>query len=261
MVDEFTVFADLWVNLTIDWERILTFRRMGMLGLDSATSSLEASNMRFVKADLISGDFKHLLKDPEEFARSGKDDFLIKAMTQLAAGNFERSLNAASLVFAHSILDSALHDCLRIMAMASIDSWMPFVEGKKIALSEVQSKSRTAILKEAVEAEIERLERESLLKKVDRLFQLCKPKKQVYLTNGFRFDRDKLERLDKLRHDIVHAPGEHHEFPDLTSDLEFLQRSGLHCAVMISESSHAGLNTEEVVAALRRRGKSATETR
>jgi hypothetical protein len=213
MEDDFTRFADVWIKLTTDWNRILTFRRMGRLGLESATAKLHASNVQFVQHELVSGDFKHLLKDPDAFVREGHDSTLITAMTEGTVGSFEESLDSAALVFAHSILDSAVLDCLWISAFSAPRDWMEFVGKRSIPLSEVETKSPAEHIKTAVSGELDRLERESLLKKVDRLFQLCKPKKQTYLTNGFKFDRDRLKRLDALRHAIVHTPESGVSFP------------------------------------------------
>jgi hypothetical protein len=255
MEDDFTKFAEVWIKLTTDWERILTFHRMGMLGLETATAKVHASNVQFVQ-QLVSGDFNHLLKNPDAFVREGHDSTLIKAMTEGAVGNFEESLDAAALVFAHSILDSAVHDCLWISAFSAPRDGMEFVGKRSIPLSELETKSPAEHLKAAVSSELDRLERESLLKKVDRLFQLCKPKKQTYLTNGFRFDRDRLQRLDALRHAIVHAPGMRRQFAELADDLEFLRKSGLHLLVMLSETYVAGLNTQELLAAYQRRNSS-----
>lgn len=261
MEDDFTKFADVWIKLTTDWERILTFRRMGILGLESATAKLYASNVQFVQDELVSGDFKHLLKNPDAFVREGHDSALIKAMTEGAAGSFEQSLDSAALVFAHSILDAAVHDCLWISAFSAPRDWMEFVGKRSILLSELETRSPAEHLTVAVSGELDRLERESLLKKVDRLFQLCKPKKQTYLTNGFRFDRDRLEKLDALRHAIVHTPGRRRQFPELADDLDFLRKSGLHLVVMLSETYVAGLNTQELLTAYQRRNSSDAGTR
>jgi hypothetical protein len=261
MEDDFQRFADIWIKLTTDWNRILTFRRMGMLGLESATAKLHASHVQFVKHELVSGDFKHLLKNPDAFVREGHDSTLIKAMTEDAVGSFEQALDSAALVFAHSILDSAVHDCLWISAFSASRDWVEFVGKRSIPLSEVETKSPAEHIKIAVSGELDRLERESLLKKVDRLFQLCRPKKQTYLTNGFKFDRDRLERLDTLRHAIVHAPGKLRQFSSVADDLEFLRKSGLHLLVMLSETYEAGLNTQELLAAYQRRNSSDAGTR
>lgn len=253
MEDEFTILADVWIKLTGDLERVISFNNMGRLGLVSATAQVQANNIVFIEQGLKSDDFKHFLKDPEVFFRDGHDKALIQAMTQKAVGSFKQSLDAASLVFAHSILDAALHDCLRISALAAPEDWMQFVGKRNVALNEIGKKSNTEHLREAIAGELDRLERESLLKKVDRLFQLCKPKKHIYLTNGFRFDRDRLKELDNLRHAIVHAPEYELQFSRLLEDLDFLRKSGLHIAVMIAETYNAGLNGQEIVAAYRRR--------
>ena len=165
MEDDFQRFADIWIKLTTDWNLILTFRRIGMLGLESATAKLHASHVQFVQHELVSGDFKHLLKNPDAFVREGHDSTLIKAMTEDAVGSFEQALDSAALVFAHSILDSAVHDCLWISAFSAPRDWVEFVDKRSIPLSEVETKSPAEHIKIAVSGELDRLERESLLKR------------------------------------------------------------------------------------------------
>lgn len=256
MEDDFTRFADVWIKLTTDWARVLTFRRMGILGLASAAVKIHSSNVQFVKNELVAGDLRHLLKDPGKFVNEGHDEALIRVMTDGAVGTFEESLDSAAIVFAHSILDAAVQDCLWISAFSAPHEWIEYVGERRIRLSELSTRSHAEHLKIAISVELDRLERKSLLKKVDRLFQLCKPKKQVYLTNGFRFDRDRLEKLDELRHTIVHNPGWSRNLSKVDDDLEFLRRSGLHLVVMISETYPAGLNTKELFAAYQRRNSS-----
>jgi hypothetical protein len=253
MEDEFTIFADVWIKLTGDFERVLSFHKMGRIGLASASAHVHAYNFYMVMSD----DFKHMLKDPKAFFRDDCDKTLIKEMTQSTARSFKQSLDAASLIFAHSILDAALFDCLRISALAAPEEWMQFLGKRTVALNELGEKTRAEHLREAIKRELNQFERESLLKKVDRLFQLCKPKKSIFLTNGFQFDRDRLKELDNLRHAIVHAPEYEKQFSKLLEDLDFLRKSGLHIASMIAETYNTGINGQEVVDAYKRRNAGA----
>ena len=211
----------------------MTFRQMGVLGEEAARDAIHRSNTYFVEQSLLQGEYRKLLKDPEAFRREGLVERRPREMTEAAVNDFRHTLHAASLVFAHSILDAAMLDCLKVCATAASTDWVELLRDKKVSLGEVEKSSFSGLLAEAIEAELARLERQSLLAKVDRILQLCRPDKEVYLTNGFRFDRDRLAQLDSLRHEVVHAPGGRWSFTNILEDLQFMQSSGLHVFVLV----------------------------
>jgi hypothetical protein len=235
MTDPERLFVQIWNRLTADWGRLTTFRQMGVLGEDAARESIHRNNTHFVQQQLVHGQLQHLLKDREGFIADGMDLSMPNAMTEAAVLNFRTTLHAATLVFAHSILDAAVFDCVKICAAEAPTDWAGQLGGRKVALSDAASRTYSELLREAVEVELGRLERESILAKVDRLFQLCRPTKQEFLTNGFRFDRERLTKLDALRHQVVHAPGAPIAFDSIYEDLQFMQSSGLHLFCMVGD--------------------------
>ena len=70
----------------------------------------------------------------------------------------------------------------------------------------VKALGYSAVLLAKIDAELTALEKESLLKKIDRLFSICQPEKGFNpFTRPFKFDRDRLVRFDQIRHGIVHG--------------------------------------------------------
>jgi hypothetical protein len=256
MDDATRLFIEVWNRLTLDWSRILTFHQMGTIGQDSARDAIHRSNLYFVQHSLLHGEYRKLLKDPESFVRDGLADRVPRSMTEAAVTTYRQTLDAASLVFAHSILDAAMFDCLRICALSAPKDWLAVLGEKKVGIAVVAAKPFTDLLGEAIDAELTRLERLSLLTKIDRLFQHCQPKKQVYLTNGFRFDRDRLLALDNMRHEIVHAPGKPQAFESLHQDLEFMRSCGTHIFVMLHERFDLVFSGREVAEVLSDRYRS-----
>ncbi len=63
------------------------------------------------------------------------------------------------------------------------DQWVDILGNRKVPLAVIKKSSYGDLLREAIDAELIRLERASLLAKVDRVFQVCRPTKQEYLTN------------------------------------------------------------------------------
>ncbi len=244
------LFIEVWNRLTYDWTRVTTFRQMGVLGEDAARDAIHRTNIRYVEQQLLNGEHASFLKDREAFIRDGWADRMPHEMTETSVRNFKQTLHAATLVFAHSILDAAMFDCVRICATSAPDEWTPFVGSRKVMLSEVSTTPYADLLQSAIDSDLVRLERESLLAKVDRVFQVCRPERTEYLANGFRFNRDRLKWLDGLRHDVVHAPGGNWEFDTIYDDLQFMQSSGIHIFVMVGEKFRLCFSGKEAIRAL-----------
>jgi hypothetical protein len=229
------LLADVWNRLTHDWSRVTTFRQMGVLGEDAAREDIHRSNTYFVQQQLLNGEHARILKDRGAFIRDGWAERMPREMTEGSVKNFRRTLHAAALVFSHSILDAAVFDCVRICAISAPREWDTLVGNRKVALADVAATPYSELLQAAIENDMARLERESLLAKVDRVFHICRPTKSEYLTNGFRFDRDRLSCLDDFRHKVVHAPGGTWSFDSIYEDMQFMQNTGLHIFVMVGE--------------------------
>jgi len=244
------LFVEVWNRLTHDWARITTFRQMGVLGEDAARDAIHRTSIRYIEQQLLNGEHAAFLKDREAFIRDGWADRMPHEMTETSVKNFRQTLHGATLVFAHSILDAAMFDCVRICAIAAPQEWGTFLGSRKVPLSEVATTPYADLLQRAIDGDLIRLERESLLAKVDRVFQICRPEKTEYLTNGFRFDRDRLQRLDNLRHDVVHAPDGNWAFDTIYDDLQFLQSSGIHIFVMVGQQFSLCFSGDEAMRAL-----------
>ena len=244
------IFIEVWNRLTNDWSRLTTFRQMGVLGEDAAREAIHKNNTYFVQQQLLYGEYSKLLKDPEAFIQAGLADRMPQAMTENAVKNFQRTLYASTLVFAHSILDAAVFDCVRICAITAPNDWSKLLANRKVSMEEVASKPYTEILNGLIEVDVARIEKESLLAKVDKVFQICQPTKLEYLTNGFRFDRDRLSGLDELRHMVVHKPSDNRTFENIYEDLQFMQSSGLHIFSLVGEKFNLCFSGKEAIEAL-----------
>jgi hypothetical protein len=249
-------FIGIFTRLTLDWSRITTFREMGTYGQGLAREVMLKSNVDYIQNTLLRGNHKHFLKDPESFERDGFAELAILSMTESAVKTFRQTLDAASLVFAHSMLDGAMFDCLHVCALLAPEEWLRALEDKKVGLREVEARSFNQLLRDAIEGELGRLERQSLVAKIDRLFSLCKPKKQIFLTDGFVFNRDRLLALDTLRHVVVHSPGKPQTFEDLHNDLEFMKKCGLHVFSMIQDRFGLQFSGSQLFESFRARSQS-----
>ncbi len=82
------IFIEIWIRLTSDWSRLTTFRQMGMLGEDTAREAIHRSNTYFVQQQLVRGEYRNWLNDPESFIREGFDQKMPLAMTEQSVEDF-----------------------------------------------------------------------------------------------------------------------------------------------------------------------------
>jgi hypothetical protein len=108
-------------------------------------------------------------------------------------------------VFYHSVLDAAALDWCRVTALHAPEDWEPEMKNSQVLLLESKSKSYIELLKAKINERLERLERESLLTKVDRLFARCSPPAGWSPMTGYEFDREKIRLFDEQRHELIHG--------------------------------------------------------
>lgn len=118
--------------------------------------------------------------------------------------NARKSLDAAAIVLAHSILDVSVYGYLEVLSLASPESFINYIEKKQIGLSEVESKTYEQICNEKIKEYMEKqIERSSLIFKLDKFHEIVKTT-NTQINPDYKYDREKLEQFDKTRHDIVH---------------------------------------------------------
>jgi hypothetical protein len=115
------------------------------------------------------------------------------------------SLDAAVLVFYHSLLDALAFDYCRVTVLHAPRDWEQDLKNTQVQLLQTQSKSYDQLLQAKLDERLEKLERESLLTKVDRLFARCNPPSGWSPMVAYAFDRERIKRFDDQRHEIVHG--------------------------------------------------------
>src|SRR5262249_16118379 len=158
----------------------------------------------------------------QEQIHTGYFDGVATFMTEQAVTAFQSTLDAASLIFAHSVVDNAALDWCKVCAVVRPEDFIKYVGKKNVTLSEVQEAgSFSEILRNAIDEYLANLEKASLIEKLDRLFELCKPPKNFVGIENYNYDRDRITALDNLRHDFVHR-GLGGRLPQDDDDLWFI---------------------------------------
>lgn len=134
-----------------------------------------------------------------------KDYELIRLMNSSVSEPAIAGAEAATIIYAHAILDAVLCGLCRLSAKIDPSPWAAFLEKKQITLLDAKSSRISDLENKLIEHYLGQLERESLLSKSDVLFKVIKPKSARGTKKGFKFSRQRLEELDRLRHGIVHG--------------------------------------------------------
>jgi hypothetical protein len=214
---------------------ISSFRVIASMKMQSCSSDLRDHWTMFMHELDTNPDYKGILVDVNpnvprtpNWARIGE------TFAQEELKNFLLAIDAASLAFAHSILDDAALQYCRVTAIVSPDSWESLVDDKQIKLREVKNHSYDSLLRQKIDDHLDKLERESLKWKIRRLFEICKPDSNFRAIKGFSYDENRLESLDELRHSIIHGPGPVQRLPAGDDDLHFMKLCALYLMMLVN---------------------------
>ncbi len=128
------------------------------------------------------------------------------------------------------------------------------LEPKKIDYASVRDRSADAIRNELLAATLSQLERDSLLKKVDMLFRLCKPPTDFNPIGNYTFDRTRLEAIDNQRHRIIHGEGIKVVMTQLDADLEFVMKTSHYLMGLVNQRYGLRLHPDKVFTQPRKPG-------
>lgn len=189
---------------------VTSYLRVAAAGLPAAMSVIADDSHKFVRDFLTNPKYKHIFVDVEALKATGFEALIKQQLTDVALTHADQLLRATVIVFDHSALDALLFQFCRATDVLSSEDWDPLIEKRTLTYVELISSEKSAIRKRLIDAVMDQLERESILKKADRLHQICKPQGGRAQPSEFVLSRDVLKRFDDLRHDIVHR-----EFVDL----------------------------------------------
>jgi hypothetical protein len=240
----FTETFTLWSNRFAD---ISSFRRISQLGLPLGTAEIHD----------IYRDFAYdLFNDPvnEKF-------FIDKLKANMAVGGYENfgsmiakhqlvnynaSIDAASLVFAHSIVDNAVLNYCICSSLANPTDWATFITKKNATIEDIIGFSKQEIINKKVADYIASLDRESLVKKAGLLFAVCQPPEDFAPIDNFEYDNDRLLQLDEMRHNIVHDSTAVPMLLNGDDDILFLQQTTFFYMALVNYKYDLKLNLSHI---------------
>jgi hypothetical protein len=213
-----------------------SFRQVAALGIEHAQDAIVRQNTAVARAILESKDFEKFFLDKEGFlAYVGGIEQMGRELSTTQVLSFSSVVDAASLVFAHAAVDSAVTDLCEITMIVAPADWERWLTEKRVVLTEVREKSFEELRAAALAAQLDALGRDPLLKRVDRVFALCQPDGTKSLIRGFTFDLERLTDIDRLRHAVVHGKEKRAPIPNVADKIEYLFQCGLYLFAMVND--------------------------
>lgn len=208
---------------------IASFRRVVAGTLPAAEPATYAWALRF----LSDPSSKRLFLEPD---RIGPLDLeaIARHATDRSLKNARAVTDAATIVFAHSVVDDAAYQYGSVSALAEPDDWANDISGRKVSFGQVKLKGVDFVSQDLLAAHLKQLEREPLMDKMEALFKRCRPTSDVINTSQFKYSPERLAELDSLRHKIVHGEGVSESIPTIDKDLDYLAQTTMMMFFMVS---------------------------
>ena len=137
------VLSKTYVSFMKNWGLIQSLRQVAEIALPIAKEQLAQQNAVLVDFMSKDPDFKTIvvMKDGTEAEWSKEvKTFFGTGMTDTSIGNFTAAIDAASIVFAQSILDDCALSFLRVCAIAAPSDWDPYVNDRRVDFNTIKAK-------------------------------------------------------------------------------------------------------------------------
>jgi len=208
-------------------ESLQEIRRTERPALEPGIASRYGKELDHLEKTVREGGFDERLIDSPEVRERRTAWFVEKTLSEA-----NTLIDAACLVFAHSVLDAHVFELCKLTAFLEPESWLSQIEKKQVTLLEAKAATYESNRDRLLEKFFEDLDGRSLLWKIDLLHARCKPQNASTL-RGFKFDRQKLDEIDRRRHEIVHGDALRTAGSTLLDDVRFLNETTDYCTIMV----------------------------
>lgn len=229
------IFSAAFNNHVLTFGSIANFRRVVKTGIPLAKANIAQQDIENILILLADPKSREIFKDAEHLFAEGAHLSMAKEQTRKSIATAESTTEAASLVFAHSILDATLFEFCRACAVAFPYDWMSLIEQRKVSFQELANKERFEVFVQLLDNYLIQLEKESLLKKADILHQITALGDAIQVPGDYMYSRDRLNNIDENRHRIIHGLQFKDAVPDAELDIDYLMRTGIYFLSIVNQ--------------------------
>ena len=230
------LFTKTLTRSLLGWRMVGSFRSVAKAASSSAPPILLAENTASLTALIRDGTLQAICTNIDEVMPKlgGFAGMVVKATAQQLV-EYEFAVDAASLVFSHSILDGIVHDYCRTAFLADVTAWESQLKDRKTTLAEVKNGGYEGVLRAKAETYVDALGRESLMTKLNAIMAICGSGGASLRTEGYTYDLNRIESLDERRHKVVHGFTVSSPLPKGDDDLRYMQRTAVYCGMLIGK--------------------------
>lgn len=218
-----------WYNNA--WITIEDFREVTRFGVEKSKQNIVFARYNMIDDVLNSKDFDNIFVDKEYF-RTNASKFAIGIADRTIA-NAKASVEAATIIFIHTMLDTMMTDLCRVTMYKYPERWDDELNKMEITFKHVRNNSVDNIRMELIKNAMKQVERSSMLDRMNFLYRRCKLGNREIM-GDYKFDREQIKIFDKMRHNIVHGQLPVADVDEkLTNLLFYLKKTGYHFMFMV----------------------------
>jgi hypothetical protein len=238
------LFTDIWVRTNSRFSDVYSFQHYTTETLPHVKKITASEYNNFVKSLANDEGNDKFFKDKQGFFDvAGGIDSLSAQLTQRQLESYQKAIDSSLIVLAHSALDAAAFDYfLVIEIIAPIEDLERYVNKKQISLEDLKGADYSELMRQKIHRFIVELDRRSLLEKIDKLFEICQPPPNFSPIHNHVFNRNKIETLDTLRHEIVHGNGLDAPLPTCLENIKYMRDTANFLMALVNKKYNIKMN-------------------
>ncbi len=238
MAEAEDLFSEIYKRFLKNWSVIDSLRQFVEIQRQIAEVALAELHLNVVDRMMTDPAYKGIFVNVDGSDKPMDEDtkrVLQTAMTDLTITNAQTAIDAACLVFAHSVLDDCALSYCKVCALAAPKDWEIFIDSKTIKFEALREANFDVLRQQLIDAKLLEIERKSLLTKVDLLFRLCQPPTGFDPIGNYAFDRGRLEQIDEARHRVIHGDAFGNSFTNVETDLTYISKTANYLMALVNQ--------------------------
>jgi hypothetical protein len=184
--------------------------------------------------------------DPNEFTHERRRE-IANEKVKLLIRTTRGTVDSASFVFAHSILDDAATESCRIIAFANPMAWEDQFASKRHTLEEFRTRTFDEMYLNHLNSFLDNLDRnKSLAERIQLIHAKCPPSGRLEVLNEpFEYDPEQVARIDAMRRDIIHRLRITIPMETVEQDIAYAERTSIYLLRLVVDKYRLKLDLND----------------